>query len=85
MEREKIIEIVKDAILNTSGDYKPDYEEIHEGSHLHDDLGMDSLDFVEIILYLEKTLNIGLPDEEISDKDNCTVSEIADFLLPKVV
>ena len=33
--------------------------------HLHDDLGLDSLDVVELVIHLERHFGVELPDAEI--------------------
>lgn len=40
-------------------------EKILVNSHFNKDLGMDSLDVVELILYVEKKYEITIPDEQL--------------------
>ena len=40
--------------------------QINDGSKFYDDLGVDSLDFCEVIVDIEHALNISIPDEDIS-------------------
>ena len=56
-----------------------DLEDITEETHLKGDLGMDSLDAIEIIMEFEKVFNIDIPDAE-AEKVN-TVSDIYDCLV----
>lgn len=58
MEMEKIKEIISD-VLDIPVD------EIHEDSTFLDDLGADSLDVVQIVMQLEDTFDIQIPDEAI--------------------
>lgn len=40
-------------------------EHINENSSLQDDLGLDSLDTIDIVMDIESELGIGIPDEEL--------------------
>ena len=82
MKREELKPIVIACIAHTSTCSKP-VEEIEEEDRLQDDLGMDSLDFVELIMALERKLDIGVPDEEIENRVNDTVGEMIDFIQSK--
>lgn len=55
-----------------------DLEDIAEETNLKNDLGMDSLDAIEIIMEFEKVFNINIPDAE-AEKVNI-VSDIYDCL-----
>lgn len=44
-----------------------DADEVKMESNLSDDLGLDSLDTVELTLALEQTYNIEIPDSELED------------------
>jgi acyl carrier protein len=53
-------------------------EEINPTDHLADDLGCDSLDLIEFVMYLEEDLDIEIPDE---DAGKCkTVQDVADLI-----
>jgi acyl carrier protein len=41
-----------------------DNDEVTEHAHIHNDLGADSLDHVEIIMNIEKEFNFSIPDDE---------------------
>lgn len=56
------IEIVNSAIKETIGE--PDLP-IEENMSLKDDLGMDSLDLVDMGMRIERDLNMGIPDDEL--------------------
>ena len=53
-------------------------DDIKPESSLVDDLGLDSLDTVEIIMEVEREFNITIPDEEAAGLN--TVQEIVDWL-----
>ena len=53
-------------------------DRVEEHSSLSEDIGADSLDNVELILKLEETLGIEIPDDE-SEKLK-TVKEIIEFV-----
>ncbi len=55
---EKVIEILaKQLQIDPSG--------INENTDVVEDLGADSLDIVEILMELEQTFSVSIPDEEI--------------------
>lgn len=43
--------------------------------------GMDSLDAVEMIMHIEKDLNIAIPDED-ADKMGDSINSVMEFLMP---
>jgi acyl carrier protein len=45
---------------------KVDGDKITENTNLLEDLGADSLDLVEIIMEIENTFGIAIPDEDIT-------------------
>ena len=57
-------------------------ELVNQNSHIVDDLGADSLDLVELVLWLEEKYNVEVTDEE-SEKLN-TVQDVIDFLEAKL-
>lgn len=61
MKKELIEEKVKDVLVNT---LDCDERDINEGTHIGNDLGADSLDFVEILINIESKFNIHITDEE---------------------
>jgi len=56
-----------------------DIEDVQDDSNLRGDLGMDSLDSIELIMEFEKVFNIDIPDSE-AEKVNI-VSDIYDCLV----
>jgi acyl carrier protein len=66
-EKEKVVEIISN-LSNISVD------EIKETSVLTDDLGIDSLDLVEMVMNLEEEFDCTIPDE--SYEHVMTVSDI---------
>lgn len=80
MEREKIKDVVIDLITryNNSG------LEITEDSSIMDDLGLDSLDCVELVMDCERKFNIGVPDEDFEPMKTWTVGEFINYLQTKI-
>ena len=68
---EKITEIITSQL-----DCDP--ELINENSALFEDLGADSLDIVEILMAVEDTFEVSIPDEEMPEFR--TVSDIIAYL-----
>jgi acyl carrier protein len=80
MTREEILKEVQKLVSQLTD------AEITEETNLHDDLGFDSLDDVELIMNCEKHFGIRIPDEEAGEID--TIKEMIDGiqkLLPKAV
>jgi acyl carrier protein len=69
--KEKVIDIIADKL----GIEK---ETITPEAHVIDDLGADSLDVVELIMALEETFDIEIPDED-AEKIR-TVQDIFDYI-----
>lgn len=78
MKREELKEIVISEIRDCQ---RMDTGEVTEKSSLVDDLGMDSLDFVELVMHLERTLDIPIPDDKISEPlEDYTVGKVVDVV-----
>ncbi len=56
--KEKVINILSERL-------SIDKTEIGLDSHLMDDLGVDSLDLVELVMAIEETYNIEIPDDDV--------------------
>ena len=70
---EKVNEILVDKLCVTEEEVKPE-------ASLEDDLGADSLDAVEIIMEIEREVDITIPDEEVSAMNSCKVSDVYDIV-----
>jgi acyl carrier protein len=55
-----------------------DANDIKDTDHLIDDLGLDSLDSIEVIMNIEEKLGIELGDDELSEVRN--VAQLAEIL-----
>lgn len=62
-------EIVADVLDVKQTELKPD-------THLRDDLAADSIDAVDVVMAIEKTFDIDIPDPQWSHLNDCTMSEI---------
>ena len=56
--------------------------DINDGAKLKDDLGLDSLDFVDIVVIVEKTFGFKLRPEEMANV--LTVREFYDYIESKI-
>ncbi len=45
-------------------EFELDIDELHAEAHIRDDLGLDSLDIVDMVIVLEKTFQFKLPNRE---------------------
>ncbi|GLU55445.1 acyl carrier protein [Dyadobacter frigoris] len=57
------------------------FTSIKDDSNLSKDLGLDSLDTVDLVLQMEDMFKIAIPDEEYQDLQ--TVKQFSDYLLKK--
>lgn len=76
LDRAKIEEIIKES-LNKKGVSQLDA--ISESTNLTKDLGLDSLDGVELIMDLEERFNIQFPDSKT--KDLKTIGDIISLII----
>ena len=70
MSRESVFEVLKSHFGNDI--------EINNESHLIDDLDGDEFDVVEVIIQIEKKLNISIPEQETFEIE--TVSELLEVV-----
>jgi acyl carrier protein len=79
MERTEIEEKVREFLIE---DLEIDEEKIVPGALLKDDLGIDSLDFVDIVVIVEKKFGFKIkPDEMAGVK---TLSQFCDYIADKM-
>ena len=80
MEREEIVNKVYFILIDKLG---VDSEEVTETADLRNDLGMDSLDAIELIMDFEKEYSIFIPEDEVEKIK--TVGDIINYLENKVI
>lgn len=61
MQREEILEKVKDVIVDQ---LTVEEDDVNEDASFVDDLGADSLDIVELVMALEESFGVSIPDED---------------------
>ena len=74
--REEIKKKIEEILLDHNWVRKG--EEVHERHSYADDYGMDSIDRIEAIMYIEKEYNIFIPDDAAERMD--TVARTIDYL-----
>jgi acyl carrier protein len=79
MNRENIEEIVKDFLIE---EIEVDKEVIKPEASLQDDLGIDSLDFVDIVVIVERHFGFKIKAEEMADVKN--LSQFCDYIETKI-
>jgi acyl carrier protein len=79
MTRAEIEEIVKNFLIE---DIEVDEEAIKPDAHLKDNLGIDSLDFVDIVVIVERNFGFKINPEEMSGVT--TLSQFYDYIESKV-
>jgi acyl carrier protein len=79
MERKEIEEKVRNFMVD---ELEIDEEKIKPEAKLKDDLGIDSLDFVDIVVIVEKNFGFKIKPEEM--KGVVTLKEFCDYIEKKV-
>lgn len=79
MERKEIENKVRDFLIE---DLEVDEEKIVPEARLKDDVGIDSLDFVDIVVIVEKNFGFKIKPEEMSGV--VTLSDFYDYIEKKV-
>ena len=75
--KDVMLQVAKLAIIETMAEELPEGTDITWDSKLGDDLMMDSLSMVELVMFLEESFSIEIPDEEagtiVTVGDACAV------------
>ena len=79
MTRKEIEEKVRAFLID---DLEIDEDKISDDAKLKDDMGIDSLDFVDIVVIVEKNFGFRIKPEEM--KDVTTLSQFCDYIESKV-
>ncbi len=79
MERKEIEEKVRNFMVD---ELEIDEEKIKPEAKLKDDLGIDSLDFVDIVVIVEKNFGFKIKPEEM--KGVVTLKDFCDYIEKKV-
>lgn len=79
MTRTEIEEKVREFLIE---DLEIDEEKIAPGALLKDDLGVDSLDFVDIVVIVEKKFGFKIKPEEMASVK--TLTQFCDYIESKV-
>ena len=79
MTREEIEEKIRAFLID---DLEIDEDKISDDAKLKDDMGIDSLDFVDIVVIVEKNFGFKIKPEEM--KDVTTLSQFCDYIESKV-
>ena len=79
MERSEIEAKVRNFMIE---DLEIDEEKINPDANLMKDLGIDSIDFIDIVVIVEKTFGVKIKSEEMAGVD--TFSKFCDYIESKV-
>jgi len=79
MTRTEIEQIVRDFLIE---DLEVDETKIAPDAHLKNDLGIDSLDFVDIVVIVERNFGFKIKPEEMQGVTN--LSQFIDYIESKV-
>ena len=76
MQREKIVELVNEVFLD---DFEMEPQQLCPEAHLFEELGLDSLDVVDLVVALQKKFNVSIRDDE-RIRDIRTLGDLYDFI-----
>lgn len=76
MTKEKIIELVNDVFVE---DFEMDPAHLTPEAHIFSELGLDSLDVVDLVVALQKKFNVSIRDDE-RIRNIRTLKDIYDFI-----
>lgn len=75
MEKSKIKEVVDEFLIE---EFEIEEQAIADDAHLIDDLGLESLDFVDIVVIIEKEFGFKVKREEM--KDIRVLNDLYDYI-----
>ncbi|MCU7614765.1 phosphopantetheine-binding protein [Chryseobacterium sp. GMJ5] len=64
MEREKIVDIANDFLIN---EFEVDGDEISNDAHFKKTLGLDSLDYIDLVVVIESNFGVKLGENDFKD------------------
>ena len=76
MQREEIEKLVNEVFLD---DFEMEAEQLVPEVHLFTELGLDSLDVVDLVVALQKKFNVSIRDDE-RIRDIRTLNDLYDFI-----
>lgn len=79
MTREEVRKITNEFLVD---EIEIDAEKINDNARLREDLGIDSLDFVDIVVIVESHFGFKIKPEDM--KDVHTLSQFYDFIVNKI-
>ena len=79
MDRKEIEEKVRNFLIE---DLEIDEDKIADDARLKDDMGIDSLDFVDIVVIVEKTFGFKIKPEEMQNVQ--TLQQFCDYIESKL-
>ncbi len=79
MTREEIVQIVNNFLIE---EIEVDADTLKEDASLKDDVGVDSLDFVDIVVIVERNFGFKINPEEMAGVD--TLGKFYDYIESKV-
>lgn len=79
MEKEKIVAIANDFLIN---EFEVDGDEINNEAHFKKTLGLDSLDYIDLVVVIES--NFGVKLGEVDFKDIITFDDFYSTIEKKI-
>ncbi|CAD5261034.1 Acyl carrier protein [Alteromonas sp. 38] len=79
MDKQNIIDAIKLVLEKELNNQK--LRDFRPAARLNEDLYLDSVQIMQLLVHIELTLGIDIPDAALSNEDVATVSSLADFLL----
>lgn len=80
MKNNKEYESIESIIIDKLNEMTDGSIDINSETSLDNDLGMDSLDFVEFIMELEKEFDIQILDDPFANKSNIKIKDLVEVI-----
>lgn len=77
MEKETLLVLVR----SLASKYRPDISLDYESNLMDKECGIDSLDFLAIVVRLEKEFNISISGDDIEENKLAKVGNLIDFII----
>lgn len=81
MERSEVLDKVRKCTIEIMG-AGTEAKEVTEGSRYTEDLGLDSLDLVELVISLENEFEVDVPDEDVEKIGS--IGQTVDYIIGKL-
>lgn len=82
MTREQVRKAISDIIVLVADDEEFDVSQINDDERIRDQVGLDSMDFLDIIMELRKRYGVNVPEKDYMELS--TINGCINYLEPKL-